>query len=86
LALAEIADPAWTDPIVQRAEVAHRRCELAAQPDEADEWADIGLNHAARALAIDANDPTALAIRGTLRYASWYYGPEPEPAEGGSRG
>ena len=78
-ATAEMADPTWIEPIVLRGWVAHRRAALAEEPEQADEWVAIGLTHAARALALDSTDAKALEIRGTLRYDSWYFGPEPEP-------
>jgi serine/threonine-protein kinase len=81
LALAEAADAQWLEPIVLRAEIARRRTSLAATPGEADQWADVGLGHAARALEADPDDPQALAVRGALRYASWNHGPDPAPEE-----
>jgi serine/threonine-protein kinase len=59
--------------------VAHRRAALAEEPELADEFVAIGLTHAERAIALDSTNAKAREIRGTLRYDSWYFGPEPEP-------
>jgi serine/threonine-protein kinase len=80
-ALAEAADRQWTEPIVLRAELTRLRITTAHSEDEADQWAVVGIGHAERALALEPENPRALAIRGALRYAVWYYGPDPEPAE-----
>jgi len=79
-AVAELADPSWIEPIVLRGWVAHRRAALAEDPEQADEFVATGLTHAERALALDSTDAKARELRGTLRYDSWFFGPEPEPA------
>ena len=78
-AAAEVADPDWIEPMVSRGWLAHRRTTLVEEPEQADEWATLGLSHAKRALDIDGSNARALELRGTLQYASWYFGPEPEP-------
>jgi serine/threonine-protein kinase len=81
LALAEAADPEWIEPIVSRGWVLRWRAALADEPREQDALVEEGMGHAERALALESQNPKALELRGTLRYQSWYYGPEPEQAE-----
>jgi hypothetical protein len=78
LALAEAADPEWIEPIVSRGWILRWRAALAEEPRQQDALIGEGMRHAERALALDARNPKALELRGTLRYQSWYYGPEPE--------
>src|SRR5437899_578206 len=47
LALAEAADPAWVEPIVQRGWIAHRRARLTSDRKRAAPWRDLALGHAA---------------------------------------
>jgi len=75
----ERSDPKWVDPIVARASVAYRRSRLAVQdPVALRQWVGRGLDTAERALRLDPDDPSALAIRGELRYWSWLIGLEPD--------
>lgn len=69
LALAEAADPAWTEPTVRRGWLAYRRSRLAGmQRSEYDRWIAVGHEHATRALDRDSLHPSALELRGTLTY------------------
>ncbi len=81
LADAEGADPHWTAPIVARAELAYHRSRLAEEPPEIVRWIGVGLDHAARALALDSLDAAALEVRGTLHYWKMVRGLAPDPAE-----
>jgi hypothetical protein len=64
---AEALDAHWTEPIVLRGKIAGRLERMTTDPVEAARWIDIGIAHAGRALAIDARDPDALELRGSLR-------------------
>ena len=72
LALAEAADPAWSEPPTLRGFVAYRQSringgdELAAKP-----FIDRALGYAARALELDPNSARAHELRGTVRYWRW---------------
>ncbi len=71
-ALSEIADPQWPEPIVLRAQIAYERARLYdADRHSAEEWIELGLSHAERAVALEPNRPDALEARGTLRYLKW---------------
>jgi eukaryotic-like serine/threonine-protein kinase len=78
--LAEAADPKWVDPIVFRGNIAYRRSRLAETPREAVGWVQAGLDHAERALRLAPNDPSALELRGTLKYFRWTLHVTPDPA------
>jgi TolB-like protein len=70
LALAEVGDEDWVQPVVSRAHVAYRRAWFAASRGDlatAEEQIDVGLGHADRALAADPQSAGALEQRGTLR-------------------
>jgi TolB-like protein len=68
LARAETVDASWTEPVVLRGEIAYRRSRLNyAPPAAAEPWIELGLEHAARALAMEPSHAGALALRGTLR-------------------
>lgn len=69
---AEALDPDWIDPITQRGWLAYRSSRLSGYDrSEVEERIQVGMGHAARALALDPDDPDALELRGTLRY--WRY-------------
>jgi len=80
LDMAEQADRHWVEPIVQRARVAYQRSRLEREPREADKWLTLGLRHADRALVAQPHNPDALEIRGTLSFARFSRGLEPDPA------
>ena len=67
LTQAEALDPKWTEPIVLRGKIASRLERMTTDPGDAAKWINIGLAHADRAIAIDARDPDALELRGSLR-------------------
>ena len=82
LALAEPLDPAWAEPIIGREMIAYRRSRLAADDQiKAAHWSEIGLEHANRALQLDAQNPDALELRGNLRYWRWLLGLSPDPVQ-----
>ena len=72
-ARAEALDRQWLRPATLRGWLEYRRSRLAlsAPPAYHRERIERGLEHAARALAIRADDPDALELRGTLRYWRW---------------
>lgn len=77
LLLAEIADPAWIEPSVGRAEVRWIiaflyavKGDLETSASEARE----GLEFAERALSLSPRAPEALEMRGTLNYWLWQLG------------
>ena len=80
LALAEDLDPDWIEPIVLRGWVAYRLSFLE-RGDAAVPSIEAGVGHAERALEQDQNDPTALELRGTLRYRHWRLRVTPDPDE-----
>jgi eukaryotic-like serine/threonine-protein kinase len=72
LAQAEALDASWADPAALRGWLDYwwsRR--LGDDPPGADRFIARGLVHAERALAVAANDPGALELRGDLRYWRW---------------
>ncbi len=78
LAAAESADRQWVTPITRRAQIAYRRSRLEAQPQNAEPWMNTALEHASRALELEARNPDALEVRGTVRYLRWLLALEPE--------
>jgi len=81
LAVSEAVDRDWVEPIVLRGQIAYRRARISESDDDYLRWTDIGLDHAARVLEMEQNNPDALELRGTLRYASWVFFQPPDPAE-----
>jgi serine/threonine-protein kinase len=81
LAAAEAADPKWVTPVALRGQIAYRRSRLAENDQQAVQWIDTGLGHAARALDLDPNYPEALELRGTLQYWHWLLGIIADPDE-----
>jgi len=79
LAAAEAADAKWVEPVVLQARVALLRSRLEREPRQADIWLQLGLGQAERALTMDSQSPDALEARGTLRYARFSKGLEPDP-------
>jgi eukaryotic-like serine/threonine-protein kinase len=77
LAAAARADPKWLDPLVLRGQLAERRVRLTRNAG----LIDGGLALAAQALAIAPDDPSALELRGTLRYRRWQLARPPDPQE-----
>jgi serine/threonine-protein kinase len=67
-------DPKWAEPLVLRGLLAYRRSYYLGQSDEplvAAAWIDSGLARIEQARAVEANNPDALEIRGSLRYWRW---------------
>jgi tetratricopeptide (TPR) repeat protein len=79
LAQAEVADPAWAEPVTERGWIAYRRARLAGDRKTLTHWADVALGHADRALTLVPDDPRALELRGTVRYLSWLQELAPDP-------
>ncbi len=72
LALAEQEDPEWVVPPMRRGWLAYEQSRLSGfDRSEYERWIQVGLEHATRALRLDASHPDALELRGTLRY--WQY-------------
>ncbi|PYP74012.1 MAG: hypothetical protein DMD41_03290 [Gemmatimonadetes bacterium] len=80
LAAAERADGKWLEPVVQRARAAYQRSRLEREPRQVDKWMQLGLRHAQRAWDADSSSPDALEIRGTIRFARFLQGLEPDAA------
>jgi serine/threonine-protein kinase len=80
LASAERLDGTWLDPVVQRARVAYLRSRIEREPREADKWLQLALRDADRAVQREPQNPDALEIRGTVRYARFSRGLEPDAA------
>lgn len=69
---AEALDPSWPDPPTRRGWLAYRRSRLGGMDrSHYETWTTVGLEHAARALALDSTHAAALDLRGTLTY--WRY-------------
>ncbi|MDQ2665859.1 MAG: serine/threonine-protein kinase [Gemmatimonadota bacterium] len=72
LAHAESLDPRWAEPVTRRAWLAYQRSRsVGRDPALIRKWVDIATQHAGRALAMDAESPDALEVRGTAKYWSW---------------
>lgn len=72
LVRAEGADPSWVEPVTRRGWLAYRQSRLGGlDRSQYDEWIAVGMGHAERALAMSAEDPSALELKGTLLY--WRY-------------
>jgi serine/threonine-protein kinase len=81
-AAAEKEDGHWVDPIVLRATLAYRRSRLVGRDQPLiRKWVNVGMGHVTRAVAIDANNPDALEVRGNLQYWSWLMGLEADPVK-----
>jgi serine/threonine-protein kinase len=61
-------DSRWTQPLLERAELAYKRARLAKDPKEIAVLLDSGLAHVARAFAMDPRSSQALELRATLGY------------------
>jgi serine/threonine-protein kinase len=72
LSMVESMDPKWIEPITLRGEAAYERGRLARNDRiERGKWNDTALVHARHALELDAQNPQAIALRGTITYAQW---------------
>lgn len=85
LALAERADSTWAGPVVARARVAYRKARMligvAGDRHAAGRALERGLRLTERALALTPGDARALEVRGTIRYAKWFFGLASDPDE-----
>jgi TolB-like protein len=80
LALGAVADPRWAEPPIQRGYLAILSSRSLADKNERARRLQDGLEHATRALALNGADPSALALRGSLRFQLWRLNLEPDPA------
>jgi serine/threonine-protein kinase len=65
-----------------RGALAYRRSRLVNNdPTLVRKWVEVGLPHAERAIAIDANSPDAYEVRGNLRYWLWLSAAENDSAK-----
>jgi serine/threonine-protein kinase len=79
-AAARALDPRWIEPVLGRGWVAFRRSRtVGLDPLTAKPWIEKGDRFADSALALDAQSPDALQLRGELRYWRWLLGLEPDP-------
>lgn len=79
LALAQARDSRWAEPLIRRGRLAYQRSRLAgADAIAAADWVARGLAFANEALKLNARDPDALELRGTLRYWKWLVRLEPD--------
>jgi TolB-like protein len=77
---AAAADRKWTAPIVERGWLAWSERHIAGfDKGPADRWTRAGLGFAEDALRLRADDPEALHLRGTMRYARWFLNLDPAP-------
>ena len=80
LAQAEGADSRWPDPVIERGWLAWQERHIAGfDKGPADQWTRSGLGFAAAALRLQADDPEALHLRGTMRYVRWLLNLDPAP-------
>jgi TolB-like protein len=79
---AQSADTRWADPAWMRGALAYRRSRLVNNdPTLVRKWVEVGLPHAERAIALDANSPDAYEVRGNLRYWKWLSAAENDSAK-----
>jgi len=82
LTAAERADPQWSEPTLQRGQIALRRARLAQRtPAAASQWITAGLGQMGRVLRREPNSPPGLQLRGTLEYARWVLNLDSDPAK-----
>jgi TolB-like protein len=79
LAEAEAIDRQWSEPMILRGVIAYRQARLEEDRVRVDAHITRGLDHVARALAVDARNADAVELRGTLRYLRWLLSLEPDP-------
>jgi eukaryotic-like serine/threonine-protein kinase len=81
LADVETLDEFWTEPIVQRAQLAYLRARILPVSDpRALREIDLGLTYVKRVLRGEPNDAFASEMRGTLNYVRWMYNLAPNAA------
>ncbi len=81
LAMAENADPRWSEPLVLRGWVAYDRTGLAEETHQAAARLREAIALADRALSMDRRDPEAFHLRGRSRHRLWELDVMPNPQE-----
>ena len=93
-AIAQAADRRWIDPVLLRGWLAYEMAGLPMQGNPTvgvaagattDDWLRQARAHAERALELQASDPQALALRGTVLYRWWFLGSGENSAGAASR-
>ena len=79
LAESERIDREWSEPITLRGTIAYRQARLESNRARVNGHITRGLDHAARALALEARNADALELRGSLRYVRWLLSLEADP-------
>jgi TolB-like protein len=80
-ALAEQADPQWSDPMTLRGWLAYDQTSLAPEPQDRRAHLEAAIAQADRALARNPADAEALHIRGRSRYRLWLEHLVPDAAQ-----
>ena len=80
LALASDADPAWVEVFVQRGSAALLSSRALTEKNERASALRAGMGSAERALALQPSSPTALALRGSIRFQLWRLNLDADPA------
>jgi serine/threonine protein kinase/TolB-like protein len=80
-ALSAARDAKWAEPVTMRGTVAFRRSRISSSAPEMSKWADAGLGFAGQSVALDSRSPSALELRGTLRYWKWINDLTTDPKE-----
>jgi TolB-like protein len=81
LAESERLDPRWTEPTVQRGQLAFRLSVLAADRQDVLRLTDEGLDHARRALEREPENAAAVELRGTMLFQRYLRGAVADPTE-----
>jgi serine/threonine-protein kinase len=78
----ETMDKKWAAPVVARGFIAFRKVQLLGNRDatQIPKWLNVAKDHADHAVALAPNDPTALELRGTVRFFRWSYNQAPDPS------
>jgi eukaryotic-like serine/threonine-protein kinase len=84
-AAAEQVDPSWTEPTLQRGQLALRRARRTFRDKPtASRFVDVGLGLARRVLARDPGLARGLELRGSLQYVRWFVTADPNPVSRGA--
>jgi len=79
---AQLTDPQWLEPTLERGELALRRAQLAQRaPAVAARWIALAAGHAAEVLRREPSNPHGLQLRGALRYARWVLNVDTDPTK-----
>ncbi len=78
---AEALDPQWAEPILSRGSLVLSRALGTRDNLLRADFIGVGLEHAERALALDARNAAALELRGTLRYMKRFFNLALDPIE-----